>query len=200
MLKPLRRIETTLPELFLTFDDGPCPQMTPGILQLLKDLEVKATFFVIGAQAQKFPKIVEEILKNGHTLGNHSLDHKFAHFFCNKDHLKQWIVDGEDLIYQKFGVKTEAFRSPAGVVTPPLTQAIQELEIPWVHWNTRFFDTSFPLRATSWTYNPSKGDILLLHDRQRDWFRPLFLDSLKEFIVKIKDKGFDFRELKKEKF
>lgn len=199
-LKPHRKVDTELNQIFLTFDDGPCPLVTPALLDALDEMDARATFFIIGERAIENSAIVFDAIRRGHSVGDHSWDHSYAHFFRSEIHLKTWIGDSHDRIRQKFGVDPVGFRSPAGVVTPPLTQAIQDLEIPWIHWNQRFFDTSFPLRWMASWYTASRGDIVLLHDKQRQVYRKKFLTSLRALLVPLKDKGFDFQALTKDKF
>ena len=75
-------------ELFLTFDDGPTPDITPWVLSLLKDFNAKATFFCIGKNVEKYPEIYKKILEEGHSVGNHSYSHP-----------KGWITKSQKYIW-----------------------------------------------------------------------------------------------------
>ena len=68
--------ENTQNNIWLTFDDGPCPQVTPFILNTLREEDVKATFFLIGEQIDKYPALYKQIMEAGHMIGNHSYSHK----------------------------------------------------------------------------------------------------------------------------
>ena len=74
--------QTVSKKLWLTFDDGPHPEVTPWILSVLNTERVKATFFLVGRQMEEFPELVSEIKKNGHLIANHSCSHKNG-----------WIID-----------------------------------------------------------------------------------------------------------
>ncbi len=200
MRTPLKRVQSSESEVFLTFDDGPSPGTTEAVLELLKTHGGKATFFVIGQQATKNRSVLNEILSQGHTIGNHSWDHAYGHYFQKKNHLKSWVMDSQNRLADLIGQDPVAFRSPAGIVTPPLKEAMQELNVPWVHWSQRFFDTNVPL---SWMLPWSRitqGDIILLHDRQKKTLKASFLKSLAGMLTDLQDKGFDFPPLSKEKF
>ncbi len=200
MSGPIRRLQINQQTLFLTFDDGPCEKGTPETLKLLADQNAKATFFVIANEALKNKRIVQEILAEGHALGDHSLDHGYGHFFKQKQHLKDWIQNSHQRLEDAFSVKPVGFRSPAGVITPPLTRAIEELDIAWIHWSQRFFDTNIPI---AWTLNFRKfkpGDIVLLHDKQKESRRKAYKRDLSMLMTRLLDKGFDFRALHEEEF
>lgn len=200
MRAPIKRLNQSSNEVFLTFDDGPCPGVTEHVLNQLDNVEAQATFFVIGEQAKKNKKLLREVVERGHAIGNHSWDHTYGHFFKSKDHLRQWVVDSHNRLADLTGSEPVAFRSPAGVVTPPLKQAMTELEIPWVHWSRRYFDTNVPLTWTSPWWRFQAGDIVLLHDRQSSFLKIHFLMTLVKMLGVLRDKGFDINPLSKEKF
>ncbi|MDO8673347.1 MAG: polysaccharide deacetylase family protein, partial [Dehalococcoidia bacterium] len=70
-----RRIESSPPTVFLTFDDGPCPPFTSEILDILKDHVVPATFFVCGRNVERHPDLAKRIVREGHSIGNHTFSH-----------------------------------------------------------------------------------------------------------------------------
>ena len=77
----IRRVPTQNKEVFLSFDDGPSPEITPFILDHLKMSNSKASFFLITEKAQQHQAIVERIKTEGHAIGNHSKDHNYTHYF-----------------------------------------------------------------------------------------------------------------------
>ncbi len=184
-------------ELFLTFYDVPA-ELTPEVLSVLQRYNVRATFFLVANTAAKAEKSVQDILKHGHSIGNHSLDHGYANFFRGKKALKNWITNSENILQKIIGKPTVGFRPPAGVMTPELGQALTELQMPLLHWQTRFYDTRF-----LWTENKARaslvrarpGDIILLHDRQKPKNRQTFLKTLEAYIVNAKEKGFEFSQI-----
>lgn len=199
--RPVRRTFAKSPVLHLTFDDGPDEISTPQVLDLLNDLQVKATFFTVAEKAIAHPEIIKRILANGHTIGNHSLDHKYKAFFGGLKAMKSWISRSEEKLSSITGTKTVGFRPPAGIRTPELARALAELNIPLVLWNCRFYDTVF-----KWTESKAKksligtqsGSIILLHDRQSPQKLPLFLKTLRAYITSARQTGFEFAPLTRE--
>ena len=183
--------------VYLTFDDGPDPLTTPGVLDCLARHKAKATFFIIAEKAKKEIALTKRILSEGHALGNHSLDHRYKKFFFNKKSIGQWIKASEE-IFRCLGIDTVAFRSPAGVRTPALHSALRELKIPLVHWNIRFFDSTHP-----WTQEKAQraldkitpGSIVLLHDSQKKINREIFLGTLDFFLEGLNKKSIPLESL-----
>lgn len=174
--------------VYLTFDDGPDPTGTPRVLDLLKKEKVKATFFVVAEKVECYPELVRRILEEGHAIGNHSLDHRYAPYFQNVEKTKKWIEEARKKIENIAGKKTVGFRPPAGVRTPVIHRALKELQVPLWYWSQRYFDTQIvfdPKRAEKKAVQVRGGDIILFHDRQREKFLPIFLSGLEIFIQKI---------------
>lgn len=96
----------------LTFDDGPSPNTTPQILAILKEKNIKATFFLIGQNLKNFPQIGQQLVANGHALGNHTWHH--WHRQVSEWTIASEIEDTAALIYETTGVKTSLFRPPNG--------------------------------------------------------------------------------------
>jgi peptidoglycan/xylan/chitin deacetylase (PgdA/CDA1 family) len=80
--------EFSSPDIYLTFDDGPDPETTPAILEILEKENIKATFFCIGKQVKKHPDIYQTIIEAGHTVGNHSMTHLNGFWTSNKTYLQ----------------------------------------------------------------------------------------------------------------
>lgn len=195
----IRSLSSGKNDLFLTFDDGPDPTFTRQVLKQLASFGAKATFFVIAQKAEKAPELIFEILEQGHTIGNHSLDHKYSNFFKNDNDLKRWILSSHEKIEQITSHKPIGFRSPAGVVTPPLKRVMKQLDIPWIHWNKRYFDTIFPFSWTQSFRNLNSGDIVLLHDCQRGGYQKSFEKGLENLLGHYGEKGFTFKSITRER-
>ncbi len=195
----VKTIPTNNNEVFLTFDDGPDPHLTLSILEILDRLNSKGTFFMVAQSVEKYPQIAKEVIARGHQIGNHSLDHTYGVFFRGEEELKTWILKSHEKISSIVNKECVGFRSPAGVVTPPLKRVMSQLNIPWIHWNKRYFDTSFPFKWTQAFHNLQTGDIVLLHDRQRSWMRNSFIQVLDQFINNQLEKGMTFSEITKER-
>lgn len=179
--------------LYVTFDDGPDPIGTPETLAVLAKHDVKATFFVVAAKAQQHRELLDEIVEAGHAIGNHSLDHTWNAFFARRAVLKDWVAESERVLSDLLGHGTVGFRSPAGVRTPPLAWALDELGLPLVHWNVRFYDKVRPWRADVAVASLARtkpGSIVLLHDSQRSANLSTFVRTLDAYLGAAKAEGF----------
>jgi peptidoglycan/xylan/chitin deacetylase (PgdA/CDA1 family) len=194
----VRRLPNERREIYLTFDDGPHEEFTPQVLEVLKECGAKATFFVIAKKAQAQAALISKIIEDGHRLGNHSVDHSYSALFLKGKALKDWIQSGETILQQLSGKASVGFRSPNGVVTPPLMEVLAELRQPLVLWTCRFFDTLVPWHeaaAFKALQKLKSGDIILLHDRLKYSRRSVFLQTLKRFILKAQGDGWKFVSL-----
>lgn len=123
----------------LTFDDGPDPRFTPQVLNVLHKQGVKATFFVVGNRAKKFPALVKRIHHEGHLIGNHS----FSHPNFGKRSLKQFqaeILSTEKIIQQTFGHRPKLIRPPYGEIKEPQIQWAKRNGYTVVNWNVDSLD------------------------------------------------------------
>lgn len=187
--------------LYLTFDDGPHPSGTAAVLDLLADRGVPATFFFVTERAEKSPSVLADTLAAGHTVGDHSLDHRWGAYFRGRHAMRDWIEESQRRLEDLSGISTVGFRAPAGVRTPNLHWALEDLGVPLVHWSMRFFDSVFPWTekaAVSALRRADAGAIVLLHDAQHADRRPQFLATLGRFIDEARARDFEFRRLERE--
>ena len=117
----------------LTFDDGPNPNTTPHILDILKKRNLKATFFVLGVQANKHPEIVKRIHDEGHIVGNHTYGHKNLAKLKQAE-IKKEIEKNNILIEKITGEKPKFIRPPYGSVNKHVVEVIKELDMNMVLW------------------------------------------------------------------
>lgn len=193
----LRRVPGHAQSVFLTFDDGPDPVGTLPVLEVLKKYNAKATFFVIAEKIRRNPELLREILRQGHTLGNHSWDHNYRNFWRGVDALKDWIRRGDEEL-RKEGAFSVGFRPPAGVITPKLRRAAADLGQPIIMWNERFYDAVLPWggwRARRSAAKLEGGSIVLLHDRQSAVRVNDFCKTLDTYLACLKDRGLKFEAL-----
>lgn len=184
--------------IWLTFDDGPDPACTPHVLNLLRANRARATFFVIAEKAQKERALIQRLVAEGHAIGNHSLDHRYGQYFRGKKAVLNWVRDAENVIADITGEPTIGFRPPAGVYTPELRASLNELGIPMVLWNVRYFDAVNrwkPSRALRSAMQMQPGSIVLLHDAQAPARRDEFIATLSAFMQALNDRPFDLRAL-----
>lgn len=150
----------------LTFDDGPAEPTTKQILMLLDKYSVRATFFVSGVNALKYPEIIREIIARGHTIGNHSFNHNPFLMLRSYNYLYQEIFRSQEVL-QKMGVNVLAFRPPVGIISPKLPPVLDKLGMFCVTFNCRAFDAG-NRRVKNLSVRILKkvkaDDIILLHD------------------------------------
>ncbi len=157
---------TTEKVIALTFDDGP-HEKTEEILDVLLKHNVKATFFCIGKQIEKYPKIAERIINEQHVIGNHSYSHsKWNGFFSTKKMISE-IQQNKALVAKLYNKKMLLFRPPFGVTNPNIARAVSTTNQVTIGWNIRSLDTV--LKRESLIFQRIKrsvqpGSIILLHD------------------------------------
>ncbi len=154
-------------EVSLNFDDGPDPDVTPRVLDLLDRYQARASFFCIGQKAAAFPELVREIARRGHSVENHSYRHSSAFAFYGFGRLRREVDSAQAAISGVAGRQPAFFRAPAGFRSPLLDPVMAALGLRYVSWTRRGFDTvhgnaDAVLRRLTRGLKP--GDILLLHD------------------------------------
>lgn len=154
-------------EVALTFDDGPDPEVTPRVLDMLDEAGVKATFFLIGERAARHSGLAREIVRRGHAAENHSHRHSTAFGWYGLGRARREIEAAQGAIADATGVAPVYFRAPFGIRNPLLDPALARCGLRYVSWTRRGFDTVArdPQRVLDrLTRNLAAGDILLLHD------------------------------------
>ena len=157
--------------VWLTIDDGPDPETTPAVLALLDKYDARATFFLIGTQAAKYPDLIQMILKAGHSIGNHTQTHpKFSFWRLGPEALAR-EVDGFESTLFSLGLPAPIWmRAPAGMKNPFLHPLLAARGLRLVGWSARAFDTR--VDDTAKIVNRIKrsvrpGAIILFHETQR---------------------------------
>lgn len=156
-------------QIALTFDDGPHPEHTLSILEILERFNAKATFFCIGKNAEKHPEILKTIIDKGHEIGNHSFSHDTWIDFSSTATWQKEINRTETIIEKNTGVKSKLFRPPYGVTTPQLAKALKQTNHRVIGWNNRSFDTALKNKSLILKRILNRicpGGIILLHDTQ----------------------------------
>lgn len=190
-------------QIYLTFDDGPDENQTPPILDLLAQLNVKASFFVIGTKARKNSFLLKRMKDEGHRIFSHSIDHNYHNYFSNEKKIKNWLQNSLDDLADLTGEHSSVFRPPAGVLTPPLIQAAQELNIHLLLWNHRFYDALWPFYQwhCQWRLTQMKsGDIILLHDKQKTSNYQKFMSTLTFLLESLSQRQFRLSSLNEKEF
>jgi len=155
-------------EVWLTIDDGPDADETLLILDLLDEYHAKATFFVIGSRAKADPEIVREIVKRGHQVANHTMNHPERSFWSlSQRRLEKEIADCSELIAEINGQKPVLFRAPVGHKPWSLHPILQRAGLPLIAWTARGYDglstdSEGIVRRIQKQLRP--GAIILLHE------------------------------------
>ena len=150
----------------VTIDDGPDPDFTPQVLEVLASHGVPATFFLVGAKAEAHPQLVAAILAGGHTIGNHS-QHHLPFLMLQGQAVLRREIDQAQAVFRTFGIRPLAFRPPVGITSPALWRLLLERGMHCVNFSCRAVD--FGNRrcgqlASKLLGKVRGGDILLLHD------------------------------------
>lgn len=183
--------------ILLTFDDGPDPEITPQILELLDDYDRKAIFFLIGEKAKKYPELVKEIHKRGHSIGNHSYTHEKWFDMRSSAIMTKELEHTNSVLENSVGEKVAYFRPPYGVTNPNLKKAIKNTKLKSIGWSFRSLDTG-KQSAEQISQRIEKGikggEILLFHDNRTKAVETLklslpFLSTFEQ--GDIKDEIFD---------
>jgi len=173
-------------KIYLTFDDGPTPGITNRVLALLDDFDIKATFFCLGKNVEKYPALYQKIIEKGHKTGNHGYSH-----------LKGWSVNNTDYFNdiekaQKL-IKSNLFRPPYGRIKPSQLSYLKT-KYKIIMWTILSGDYNIKLSPEK-VYNNvinniSEGSIIVFHDSEKAF--PLMMKTLPVIIEKLKSKGFSF--------
>lgn len=153
-------------EAALTFDDGPDPDVTPLLLEVLRRHGLQATFFVAGTKAKRHPELIREILAGGHSLGNHSYHHDPLLMLRSRTRLREEIARTQELL-ANFSVRPLTFRPPVGITNPRLKGVLHELGLYCVTFSCRAFDLGnrrIERLAMIILKKVHPGAIILLHD------------------------------------
>ena len=181
------RKETLNKNIWLTFDDGPSPHVTPWILSILKKENIKATFFLIGQKIEEFPELVGAIVKDGHTIANHSYSHKNG-WLTNKE---KYLEDIERC--QALMPNNKLFRPPYGKITKAQIAVLKE-KYKIILWDVLSYDfkqnTNPKIVQENIIKNTSAGSIIVMHNNQMSFknLQPI----LEKTIQKLKIKGYNF--------
>jgi peptidoglycan/xylan/chitin deacetylase (PgdA/CDA1 family) len=177
----------------ITFDDGPDPLTTPLLLELLLKRQIKATFFVTGEKAAAYPKLIKDIVRQGHLVGNHSYKHSYRILFKTSPSIMADIQAAQNVL-NDFGIRPLAFRPPAGMTSPGLRSALLETGLYLVNFSCRALDGgNRRLRnmAKRILKRIRPDDIVLLHDsRPPDQsLIPVWLNEVETLLAGIEIKG-----------
>lgn len=188
-------------EIALTIDDGPDPEVTPHVLDILAEKNIKATFFCIAAKVKDQPELVRRMMEEGHHIENHSMRHRYYFSMMGMRGIKKELALAQQVIEDTTGRKPKFFRAPAGLRNPFLDPVLHQLDLRLVSWTRRGFDTrvSDVKKITARLLaHAGAGDILLLHDgnaARSNKGRPVILEVLPALIDKLLQQNLRFVRL-----
>ena len=204
-------IDTKKQELYLTFDDGPTPEISPWVLEQLKAYNAKATFFCIGSNVEKYPEILKAILVEGHTIGNHTYNHLKGWKHKTNDYLvdvekAQEIIDLSKSqretechteLVETSKINNKLFRPPYGKFKTKQAKQLQKLDFKIIMWDVLSFDWDVTVTQEECldniTNSAKEGSIIVMHDSLKAE------QNLKYVIPKVleyySEKGFEFKAL-----
>lgn len=184
-----RREEGHPNAVYLTFDDGPIPEVTPWVLDLLDRYGIKATFFMVGDNVRKYPELYEEVIRRGHSVGNHTMHHVQGLRLRLKSYLR-------DVAEARQYIKSDLFRPPHGWLRPRQTWALHE-QFRVVMFDLVTRDYSKRLTADQVVANVKRyarpGSVIVFHDSIKSW--PRLQRALPESLDWLLSKGYEFRKL-----
>ncbi|MEN8187588.1 MAG: polysaccharide deacetylase family protein [Bacteroidota bacterium] len=216
------QIATDKKEIYLTFDDGPHPEITPWVLKTLEDFNARATFFCVGDNIKKFPEVYQEVLSKDHSVGNHTFNHLNGWKTSTETYLEN-IQKAEEVIRR---VKTEdrrpksdnnqncstnnqqpttsnqqpttkLFRPPYGKIKPSQTKALLMEGYQIIMWNVLSGDFDIELSnekcLQNVVKNTRKGSVIVLHDHEKAFKKLQFV--LPKVLKFYSENGFIFKAI-----
>jgi|SRR6218665_1220573 len=177
-------------KVFLTFDDGPTPEVTEWTLDLLKQYDAKATFFCIGDNIEKHPEIFQKVIREGHAIGNHTFNH-----------LKGWETENEryfenvkncDESIRNQNIQTQLFRPPYGKIKPSQSKVLRKSGYKIIMWDIISFDFDTSISKEKCLENVLKnarsGSLIVFHDSVKA--KQNLKYALPKTLEFLKEKGF----------
>ena len=189
---PSFRWESKVKKILLTFDDGPVPGLTELILRKLSDNNIKGLFFCVGSNIKKYPSLIEDIIKEGHCLGNHTYNHTNL---TSPDFNPIVEIDGINrYIYDKYGIEIKYFRPPHGRFNLYTNKILKERNMVNVMWSLLSYDFTGDLSkvkmSVSWCLQ--NNSIVVLHDNIKSG--NIISDSIDYIVREAEIKGLSFGE------
>jgi peptidoglycan/xylan/chitin deacetylase (PgdA/CDA1 family) len=178
--------------IYLTFDDGPIPALTPWVLDALKEHDAKATFFCVGENVDRYPEICKRIVEEGHSLGNHTYNHLNGWQTDSLQYLRN-TLKADEVIRQY--AQSDLFRPPYGRITRKQREQLRDRRI--VMWDVLSGDFSDKITAAQVLERSVKhtvpGSIIVFHDNIKAAENLKF--ALPRYLMHFKDRGYSFHAL-----
>ncbi|NLB18471.1 MAG: polysaccharide deacetylase family protein [Syntrophomonadaceae bacterium] len=190
----ISQVSTTHKAIALTLDDGPNPEATLQILEILKQNDAKATFFVLGLHAQDFPHLIKAIQIGGHEIGNHGFSHNIK-AYNNISFAKSDIKQSEEAIIRITGTRPRLLRPPGGFLSRDLIKYCLEEELQVITWTWQadykdWKSANSSALAGQIVKGVQPGQIILLHDGGQN--RQVLIKALTLALPELSELGYKF--------
>ncbi|HLT32500.1 MAG TPA: polysaccharide deacetylase family protein [Aquaticitalea sp.] len=189
-------IKTTEKVIYLTFDDGPTPEITPWVLEVLKQYNAKATFFCIGNNIQKHAAIFNHVIGDGHAIGNHTFNHPHGWKMDTENYLDE-VLKTNDTIDNHLSTRVTLFRPPYGQITSKQGKKLIGLGYKIIMWDVLAFDWKNNISNKKCYQNiiskTTSGSIVVFHDSLKAAERLQF--ALPKVLKYFSEKGFEFKRI-----
>ena len=184
-------IPTVEKKVYLTFDDGPTPEITAWVLNQLKEFNAKATFFCIGDNIRKYPEIFDSILTSGHTIGNHTFNHYNGWKTKTSDYIENVLLCKEAIRKQTTD-NTQLFRPPYGKIRKSQANLLRKNGYKIIMWDVLSADFDASISPEKCLHNVIRntqpGSIIVFHDSEKSHKNLVF--TLPKFLTFLKQNNY----------
>jgi len=197
VVEPIEEVKVYDGVVYLTFDDGPVPEITSQILDILKEYDVKATFFMLGSYAKRNPELTKRVYDEGHTIGSHSHTHQKS-MFSSLSNFKSEVDQSVSVLEEITGDKIKYFRIPYGTkIGQSYKDYLAEKGLTIVKWNCESYDSRVNTKTPEQilegvkSTKPSKGDVIvIMHDT---YGKQKTVDALASVIEYFQSINYEFK-------
>ena len=186
-------IPNTEEKIYLTFDDGPTPEITEWVLNLLEKENIKATFFCIGQNIEKHPEIFEKIISSGHSVGNHTFNHLKGWKTSIKEYIENVDLCKTEICKSTSNKYSNLFRPPYGKIKPNQSKTLRKKGYKIIMWDVLSKDydlNTSPEECFLKVKKTKSGSIIVFHDSIKAWKNLKY--ALPKAIAFLKNEGFLF--------
>lgn len=184
--------ESQVDKILFTFDDGPNPATTQIILDKLNEHSIKAIFFCVGENIERYPELAKQIVEEGHMIGNHTQAHKNINFFNMKANMS--IAECSNIIKERVGVESIYFRPPHGRIGLRTEKLMKQNGLKNVMWSLLTYDYKNDINIVKFAIDNYLRDnsIVVLHDSNKT--KQIIGESIDLIVEKIKSNGYETGE------
>lgn len=189
----VKQVVTTKKVVALTFDDGPSTTFTPQVLDILKEHNATATFFVVGKRAEQYPELIKRAADEGHEIANHTYNHPMSPVKAGR--LAEELDKTDEVVFGVTGKHTQYFRPPGGKCTRATVEPALDKGYKVILWTAQedpkdWADPGVQQIVSRVVDHVRNGSIIILHDCGGD--RTQTMEALPKIIQGLRDKGYEF--------